>query len=318
MSHDAALNLSGVLAPVATAFDPVTGDLDVVSHRANMRRWMASPLRGVVVAGSTGEAVLLDDEELGLLVESSRPLVPDDRLMVVGTGAESTRATIRRTAAAAEGGADAVLVKPPAYYRGEMTPEVLRTHFQAVADASPVPVILYQVPLRFATVELATGLVAELSEHENIAGIKDSRGDLDLVAKLLEAVRGDFQVLVGDGSRFYGALEVGAVGGILAVANLAPEETAEIHEAVQAQRGSAAGGVQERIAPLHTDIVGRRGIPGVKAALELLGYQVGPPRAPLPPLPGRERDRVQAVLQHAGLLDDGTGAEGSGSGYRRG
>lgn len=306
MAREAPLDLAGALAPVVTAFDSVTGDLDVVSHRENLRRWMASDLLGVVVAGSTGEAVLLDEDELGLLVETSRPLVPEDRLLVVGTGAEATRSVVGRTRRAAEAGADAVLVKPPAYYRGEMTPEVLRAHFQEVADASPVPVILYQVPLRFATLELSTGLVAELSEHENVVGIKDSRGDLDLLARLLEAVRPGFQVLVGDGARFYGALEVGAVGGILAVANLAPDEAAEIHRAARSQRGSAAGRIQERIAPLHTEIVGRRGVPGVKAALELLGYRAGPPRSPLPALPERERDRVAAVLQHAGFLDDGS------------
>ena len=302
MTQDAPLDLSGVMAPVATAFDPVTGDLDVVAHRANIRKWMEFGLRGVVVAGSTGEAVLLEADELALLAESSRELVPEDRLMVVGTGAESTRAAISRTRTAAEAGADAVLVQPPAYYRGAMTPEVLRAHYERVADAAPVPVILYQVPLRFATLELSTGLVAELSEHENIVGIKDSRGDLDLVGSLLEAVRPGFQVLVGDGARFYGALEVGAVGGILAVADLAPGEAAEIHAAVRAQRGSAAGGIQERIAPVHTEVVARRGVPGVKAALEMLGYQVGPPRSPLPALPEPERDQVQAVLQHAGLL----------------
>lgn len=296
------LDLSGVLIPTATPFDPVTGEVDLVGLRQNLRRWLESDVRGVVIAGSTGEAVLLDEHERQALVEGARDVVPSDRLLVVGTGAESTRTTIRLGQAAAEAGADAVLVQPPAYYKAAMTPGVLRDHYRKVADASPVPVVVYQVPLRFSTLDFPTGLVAELSRHENVVGIKDSRGDLQLVGELVSQCVEGFQVLVGSGSKLYGSLEVGAVGGVLGVANLAPAEAAALHRAFAEGRTREAGRLQERIGPVHNTVVAGFGVPGVKAGLDLLGYRGGPPRPPLPPLSEGQRAEVQGALEAAGLL----------------
>jgi hypothetical protein len=202
-------------------------------------------------------------------------VIPSEAILIAGTGAESTRQTIRLNKEAAEAGADAVLVSPPAYYKGAMTPEVLLRHYRAVADASPVPVLVYQVPLRLSTLEFPTGLIAELSRHPNIVGIKDSRGKLDLVAELVEATGDDFQVLVGSGAILYGGLEVGAVGGIVAVGLMACAEAAEISVAYAEGRTAEAGRIQERIAPVHNGIVGGMGVPGVKAALDVLGLHGG-------------------------------------------
>lgn len=295
------LNLAGVLIPAATPFDPVTGDVDLVAMRANVRAWCQHPVRGIVVAGSTGEAPFLDEDERAALVEAVRDALPEDRVLVAGTGAESTRATLRLTRAAAAAGADAVLVLPPAYYRGAMTPEVLRRHFTAVADASPVPVVVYQVPLRLSTLDLATGLLAELSRHENVVGVKDSRGSLDLVAALVEQCREGFQVLVGNGAYVFASLELGAVGGILGVANLAPGKTAALVNAFGEGRTRDAGRLQERVGPLHKAVVGELGVPGVKAGLDLLGLQGGPPRPPLHPLDAEGRRSVADALAHAGV-----------------
>lgn len=295
------ISLGGVLLPAATPFDPVTGEVDPVAFRANLRTWLAHPLRGVVVGGSTGEAVLLDEDERLLLLEAARGVVPGDRLLVAGTGAESTRATIRLTRAAAERGADAVLVQPPAFYRGAMSDDRLLVHYRAVADASPVPVIVYQVPLRFSTLELGTGLVGELARHGNVAGIKDSRGDLALVGDLANATPPDFQILVGTGAKLYAALQVGAVGGILGVANLVPGACAGIVEAASREEGRMAGRLQERVAPLHNGIVGALGVSGVKKALDLLGMHGGDPRPPLAPLPASGEAAVRALLEEADL-----------------
>jgi len=291
-----------VLIPAATPFDGVSGDVDPVAFRENLRHWLQAPIRGIVVGGSTGEAVLLDREERGVLLEAARGVIPEDRLLVAGTGAESTRETLRLTRDAAERGADAVLVQPPAYYRGQMTAQALRTHYRRVADEAPVPVVLYQVPLRFSTVELETGLVAELSEHPNVVGIKDSRGDLNLVGELVTSARSDFQVLVGSGSAFYASLEVGAVGGILGVANLLPHEACAIHAELGRGRSSEAGRVQEVVGPVHNRVVGALGVPGVKAALDLLGLRGGLPRPPLMPLNERDREAVREALTGASAL----------------
>jgi 4-hydroxy-2-oxoglutarate aldolase len=300
------IDLRGTFLPVTTPFDPVTGDVDVVAFRANLRAWFQHPVRGLLIAGSTGESVFLDDGELSALMDAARDVVPEDRLIIVGTGAEATRAAIAKTKKAAEAGADAVLVKPPAYFKGAMTPEVLARHYRAVADASPVPVIIYQVPLRLSTLEFPTGLVAELSKHPNIVGIKDSRGNLDLVGELVSACADGFQVVVGAGSILYGGLEIGAVGGIVAVGLMAPAEAAEVSVAFYDGRKADAGRLQERIAPVHTQIVGGMGVPGVKAALDLLGLRGGDPRPPLAPVPAGKRDEIRGILETAGLLATAT------------
>lgn len=295
------IDLQGVFAPATTPFDPVTGDAAVVSMRANLRRWLAAPLAGVVLFGSTGEGPLLDEDEKVRLTAAARDVVDGGRLLLAGTGAESTRATIRATAAVAAEGADAVLVQPPAYFRPAMTPEALRDHYLAVADASPVPVILYQVPPRFSTVELAAGLVGELAKHPNIVGIKDSHGDLKALAALVDACGTHAQVLVGSGAVLYGALEAGAIGGILAVALLAPEACAALCRAYAEGRLADAGRIQERLSPLHRAIVADLGIGGMKAALDELGMHGGPPRSPLKPLRAKDLPKVRSALDAAGL-----------------
>jgi 4-hydroxy-2-oxoglutarate aldolase len=296
------LSLRGTFLPVTTPFDPVTGDVDVVAFRANLRHWFGSPIRGVLIAGSTGESVLLDVDERVALVEAAADVVPEDALVIAGTGLESTRGTIELTRRAAEAGAGAVLVQPPAFFRGAMTPEALARHYKELADASPVPVLIYQVPLRLSTIELPTGLIGELSKHPNIVGIKDSRGQLDLVGELVQQSAEDFQVLVGSGALLYAALETGAVGGIVAVGLLATAEAAEISVAFAEDRLEDAGRLQERIAPVHKEIVAGMGVPGVKAALDLLGMQGGRPRPPLAPAPDSKVREVRGILESADLL----------------
>jgi 4-hydroxy-2-oxoglutarate aldolase len=296
------VDFSGTLLPVTTPFDPATGDVDIIAFRANLRHWFEDPIRGILVAGSTGESVLLDEQERVSLLEAARDVVPENRLIIAGTGGESTRHTIRMTRQAADAGADAVLVSPPAFFKGAMSPEVLARHYVAVADASPVPVLVYQVPLHLSTLEFPTRLVAELSRHRNIVGIKDSRGKLALLGDLVEACEDGFQVLVGSGALLYGALEIGAVGGIVAVGLMAPAQAAEISVAFGEGRSADAGRAQERIAPVHKQIVGGMGAPGIKAALDLLGLRGGVPRPPLAPASEARVEDVRGILDVAGLL----------------
>jgi 4-hydroxy-2-oxoglutarate aldolase len=297
------IDLHGVFLPVVTPFLPGTGEIDLPAMQENLRRWSEFSLRGVVVAGTTGEAVLVDEEERLELVRAAREALNPDMLLTVGTGLESTRATLRLSRRVAEEGADAVLVQPPAYYKGAMTPEALREHYLAVADGSPVPVIVYQAPLRMSTLEFPTGLVAELSTHENIVGIKDSRGKLDLVGELVEQCQDGFQVLVGSGALLYPALEVGAVGGIVAVGLMAPGPSSELFQAFTAGRSSEAGRLQQKIGPVHNDVVGGIGVGGVKVALDLLGYRGGDPRPPILPPTEKTREKVREALIRGGLLD---------------
>jgi len=295
------IDLRGVLIPAATPFDPVTGGVDLVGMRSNVRRWMETGVRGIVVGGSTGEAVLLDEEERTRLLEATREVVPSDRLLVAGTGAESLRRTLRLTRAAADAGADAVLVQPPAFYRTAMTPEVLADHYRRVADDAPVPVILYQVPLKMSTLDMPNGLLIELSRHENVVGVKDSRGVLEHIGTLADNAHPDFQVLVGNGALLYAALEVGAAGAILGVANLAPSKSAGIVAAFRAERTAEAGRLQEKVGPLHKTVVGGLGVAGVKTGLDLLGMRGGPPRLPLRGLDQAGVETVREALEKAGM-----------------
>ncbi len=302
------LDIGGVMIPTTTPFDPVTGEVDVVALRDNVRKWATTGVTGMVIGGSTGEAVFLDEAERERSWELVRDVLPDGQLMVAGTGAESLRATLRLTRSATARGADAVLVQPPAFYKGAMTSAVVRDHYRAVADASEVPVILYQVPTQFSTLDFPTGLIAELSAHENIVGIKDSRGKLETVAELVTHTQRGFQVLVGSGALLYASLELGAVGGILGVANLAPRECAQLCERFAAGDMAVAGALQKRIGALHNSVVGGMGVAGVKRALDLLGYHGGVPRPPLRPLPEARHEELAECLARAGLGQPARGA----------
>ena len=286
----------GIFAAATTPFDRATGGADIGGFRRNLQFLLDAPLAGLVLFGSTGEGVLLDPDERAALLAAARELA-GDRLVLAGTGAESTRATIRLCVAAAAAGADAVLVHPPGYFRSLMTASALHDHYTAVADASPVPVLLYQVPPASRSVELDLPLVARLSEHPNIIGIKDSTGDLAAIGALRRGCAGDFAVIVGTAALLLDALEAGASGGILALAAIAPGECTEIYRLWQAGERDAAARVQAVAAPLHRAIVTRFGVPGVKAALDLLGLAGGPPRPPLQALSEADRAAVEQAMK---------------------
>jgi len=295
-------SLAGILIPAATPYSPATGDVDPAALRQNLRTWMEAPVIGVVIGGSTGEAVMLEDEERDALLEAAREVVPSSRWLVAGTGGESTPGTIRRSREAAARGADALLVQPPAFYKGAMNAERLRAHYEAVADAVSVPVIVYQVPLRFSTLDLEDGLIATLAKHPNILGMKDSRGDLDRVARIAQDTPEAFQLLVGTGAKLLDSLERGAVGAILGVANVAADLSARLVLAWEAGDRSQAQALQEALAPLHDGIVGALGVAGVKAGMDALGMVGGVPRLPLTPLGPEGGSQVRALLGGAGLV----------------
>lgn len=291
--------LRGVLVPVTTPFDPVTGDVAPVPLRANARAFLAAGVQGIVAAGSTGEASLLDEAEFRQLVEWLRDVVPPERTLVVGAGRESTRATIEACRVAGEFGADAVLVRAPAYYGASLSPDALTDHFRRVADGSPVPLLVYNIP-KYTHVALADRLLAGLAEHPNVAGVKDSSGDLKNFAAYAEATPG-WAHFMGSGSHFYAALELGAAGGILAVANPATALAGAVWDAWVTGDRAVAGAAQERLTPINKLVVGELGVPGVKAALDVVGRVGGPVRAPLADLGDRDRHRIAVALGAGGV-----------------
>lgn len=294
------VDLQGVFGPVTTPFR-ADGELDRVAFESNVATHIRQGLRGVVVSGSTGEAALLDEREREQLVEWARPHVPKSGLLIAGVGAESTRTTLRHASTAAQRGADAVLVVAPHYFGSAMTDAALRAHYLRVADGSRLPVILYNIP-KYMHFRLSNELVAELSQHENVIGIKDSSGDRDSFAGYLAAQSQGFTVLPGSGQFWKTALEMGARGGILAVALFVAELTLAVLSAVQRTDAATATELQNRLSPLAKTIVGELGVAGVKAAMDLVGMRGGAPRLPLLPIPEADQRRVRDLLREAEQL----------------
>ncbi len=292
--------LRGILPPIPTPFD-ASGNILHDRLKENLGRWMATGLHGVVVLGSNGEYVMLNEAEKCAVWETAREAVPKDRLFIAGTGAESTTAAIGRARRAAEIGADYALVVTPHYYRGQMTAATLSRHFRAVADASPIPILLYNVPANTG-IDMDAPTIVDLAQHPNIAGAKDSGGNLAKMGEILNSVSPDFAIFAGSGGFVLPALAIGAKGGIPALANVAPAECVRLYEAFEQGDYQTARTLQLRLIRLNAAVTSRWSVPGLKAALDELGYYGGPPRPPLLPLGESERAALRTIMKEAGVL----------------
>ena len=289
---------AGIFTPIVTPFR--TDDtLDEGALQRNVLRWMQTPLTGLVVLGSNGEAPQLDDVEADRVVEIVRANVPRERPLIAGTGRESTKATIAANARAAAAGVDAVLVRTPSFFKAQMTAEVFVRHYTDVADASPVPVLLYNVSM-FTGVNLPVEAVERLSAHPNIIGMKESGSDIGLIAEYVARTPDDFTVLAGSATTFFHALCAGCDGAILALAALLPEQCVAMRALVQENRLDEARALQQRITPLARSVGGTYGVAGLKAALDLIGYGGGVPRPPLRPAAAHVIDTISSQLNGVG------------------
>lgn len=293
------LNLAGVFAPVPTAFDE-QGNLALDQYQENIRNLCDAGLDGVLLLGSNGEYVYLSEAEKLEVIRAGLEAVPAGKLGLVGTGCESTRATVELSAASAKLGAAAVMVVHPNYYKPLMTKPSLLAHYREVARQSPVPVVLYSVP-KFTGFDLPVDVTSVLSGEENIIGIKDSAGNVVQLQDIMLRARPGFQVLVGTASAFLAALAVGVVGGVLAMADVAPAECAQLYQWARAGEWEKAREMQARLFPVNQAVGGSLGIPGVKAAMEMRGYYGGPPRLPLLPLGDSERSGLRSLMAKADL-----------------
>jgi 4-hydroxy-2-oxoglutarate aldolase len=288
--------LSGIFPPLTTPFRG-DGALDTAGFERNLEAYAAQDLAGALVLGSNGEAASLDEDEKLTLVRLARARTAS-RTLLVGTGLESTRATITLTRKVADLGADAALVLTPSYYKSQMTQAALRAHFEAVADASPIPVLLYSVPA-FTGIVFPLGLAAELAQHPQVRGMKESSGDVGLLGRIVASVPGSFQVLCGNAPVIYPALCVGAVGGVLAAACCAPRPVGALYRAFVAGDHARARRLQEAIAPLAAAVTAVHGVAGLKAAMDLAGFQGGAARKPLMPVTAEVRGSLAPLLAGA-------------------
>jgi len=289
------INLSGILLPVTTPF-LATEALDSEGLSTNLRRWNDTGVVGYVVLGSTGERANLDESEYLQVIETARRAVPESLTFIAGAGQQSTRGTIKEIERAAAAGAEAVLVITPSFYKSAITQDALVRHYLAVADASPVPVILYSMP-DLTGIRIEPETAAYLSKHGNILGMKDSSADITKFAETVRVVPQDFAVMIGNGTVLCEALRAGARGGILAVGCVVPGLCIEVYRAVRDGEIDRAKLWQENLTPLARAVTRTYGIGGLKSAMEMAGFVGGPVRAPL------QRPSEAAVAEIAQMLN---------------
>jgi 4-hydroxy-2-oxoglutarate aldolase len=293
------IDLHGIFPPITTPFS--AGKVAHDKMASNVEKWNRTGLKGYVVLGSNGEYVYLSEEEKRAVVDTVVQAAADEMLIIAGTGCESTTETLRLTEDCAKLGAHAALVVTPHYYAGRMKEAALIKHFSELADHSPIPILIYNVP-KFTHINMAAEFVARLSKHPNIIGIKDSSGNVIQLGELLNGVAKDFSVMVGTAGVLFSALTIGCVGGVCALANVAPEACVRIFDLVKADDLDAARELQLKMIPVNQAVTATYGVPGLKTAMDMLGYFGGDPRLPLLPSSEQERSEIKNILKKADLL----------------
>jgi len=296
----AGISLRGVFTPIVTSFDE-QGQVAHHEMEFNLGKWNQTGLSGYIVLGSNGENVYLNEREKVDVLQTARQAIPQDKLMIAGTAGESTINTIAMTEKAAETGADAAIIVNPSYYKSQMTTPVLINHYRTVADASPIPIVIYNLPPATG-IDMSADLLVELSHHPNIIGVKDTSGNMPKMGETIRRADPSFQVLSGSANFFYPSLAIGVTGGILALANAAPDESVELFRLFNAGQIDKGRELHLRMLPVNLAITSRFGVGGLKAALDMVGFYGGPPRLPLLPLDSERRQELHDILKTAKLI----------------
>lgn len=295
------LDLAGIYPPISTPFNP-GGEVDYQKLESNVHKWSQIPFRGLVVQGSNGEFVYLSGQERVEVVRRVRQVLPQEMLLVAGSGCESTEATVTMTQRMADAGTSAVLVITPCYYRGRMNSAAFIHHYTRVADASPVPVVLYSVPGNTA-LELPVDAIVTLAQHPNIVGLKDSGNDVTRMALIVHKTRQqDFQLLAGSAGYLLAAYSIGAVGGVCALANVLGQPLCNLEKLCLTGQWKDAQELQYRLIEPNAAITRKFGIAALKEAMEWFGYYGGSCRTPLLPLTEAERGELRNDFTSNGWL----------------
>lgn len=293
--------LGGVFPPCVTPFDP-RQDVDYGALRHNIERYNETRVKGYMPLGTNGEFRSLTDEESLRILEIYAKHRAPGKTILAGAGRESTMATIAFVRKAADRGADFASLLPPHYFASAMTDDALIRYFTDVADASPIPVLLYNIPKHAAGLVFSPRLVAAVAGHPNIAGLKDtSKEDIGIYTAAVPD-GAEFGVLAGTIDKFHAGLAAGAIGGVLSIADYLPEMCCDLQELFESGDREAAVRLDARIRDVSARAAGRHGVAGVKAAMDILGYRGGDPRLPLPALDGPARSALRGVLEAEGLL----------------
>jgi len=294
------ISLKGCFPPIPTPFD-ARGRVDRDHLASNLEKWLKTPLSGFAVLGSNGEAVLMKDTEKIETWKTAGEVIGSDRLFLAGTGCESSAETLELTEKAAGLGANAAMIVTPHYYKPRMDRRALVTHYTMIADRSPIPIILYNVPA-FTGIDLSAEIIIELAGHPGIVGLKESSGNVGKIGQIVDRVGNTFQVLAGSGNFLLPALTVGAVGGVMALASVAPHLVDEIVLSFEKGDLRKAKEIQLRLIPANAAVTSQYGIAGLKTALDLIGMYGGPVRPPLLPLEAPQINDLTKILEEADLL----------------
>jgi len=295
------MEIEGVFPPVTTPFDD--NGCIVHDHLAeNIKRWNETDISGYLILGSNSEFIFLDEEEKLEVVKTAMESIPQSKMMLVGTGLECTKGTIEFTRRAADCGADVAVVITPHFFKSNMFHEAFTKYYLMVADSSPIPVLLYNVP-SFTSLNLETGTAAALSSHENIVGIKDGSGNVEQLSEIISLTRDkEFSVLTGSSIVLYPSMCVGATGSIMAIACVLPEKCSEIIKLYKDDNHAEAKELQLRLIGPTIAVTSRYGVPGLKAAMDLTGYYGGRSRLPLLPVTSAEIGEIKNIFTDAGFL----------------
>jgi len=287
---------AGIYPPLPTFFD-ARDELDLATFRRHIQYLSGTGIAGCVVMGSNGEAVHLSPDERTLLIETARASVDENVPILAGCGEQSTRTTVANCHLAANAGANFSLILPPFYFKSRMDSHALLSHYRSIADSSPLPIVIYNMPANTAGIDLDAALICALAEHSNIIGVKDSAGNMAKLAQIVDKAPAHFRVFAGSAGYLLPALSVGAVGAVAALANIFPREVCQLQALYTAGKLEEARRLQARLVPANTAVTATYNVPGLKAALELtLGYG-GRPRSPLQPLNESERGHLAHILK---------------------
>lgn len=293
---------NGIYPPLPTFFDEQE-ELDLETLRRHIRRLQDTGIAGYVLMGSNGEAVHLNIEEREHLISTARQVIGNDSSMplIAGCGAQSTRTTIAHCHLAARNGADVALVLPPFYYRSNMDKCTLIAHYEMVAEQSPLPILIYNMPGNTGGLDLDASTICTLAEHPNIVGVKDSAGNIVKLAQIVAEVPATFHVFAGSASYLLPALSIGAVGAVAALANIFPDEVCDVQALFEAGQLEEARTLQARLIAANAAVTTGYGVPGLKAALEITAGYGGSPRMPLQALTSQERHKLADILESVQL-----------------
>src|ERR1700733_13778340 len=290
------MKIQGIYAAVATPFDH-TGAMYRVKIQHNFEKWSRTSLAGFVIGSLPGEGPLLEAAEKLELLRLAAGAIPEGRTIIVDVSAEGVHAAAKLACASAQAGAHAVVSSVPHQYRNLMYgPETQMLFFRALADQSPVPVLIHNAP-QMTGVDLLPETAAKLAEHPNIAGVIETGTPASRVTQIRSLAPKDFAILAGTESQVWESLKAGANGAALAFGSVAPYATIAIWEAFRTREEEAGLDWQARITHPSILVTDMYGVPGLKHAMDLNGYYGGPPRLPFVPVSQDARREIEDAFR---------------------